>query len=179
MGSFKVITLEVVISPTYYLASLDSQSWKPKQTCLNNEHRLFWLADSVQLLTKLKQHKLLYDIYLQQKLNSLGLLINNWPGFCCKSIVRLRRRPDQNQPTRAGYWRDRTAGWLGWNKGTFVSPSWPSGCQPLGEVVGNLKASFIWYYVNHFLKLHYNIIKWKDTLSKHEVWPWSNLQRIE
>ena len=36
-----------------------------------------------------------------------------------------------------------TAGWLGWNKGTFVSPSWPSGCQPLGEVVGNLKASFI------------------------------------
>ena len=31
---------------------------------------MFWLADSAQLLTKLKQHKLLYDIYLQQKLNS-------------------------------------------------------------------------------------------------------------
>ena len=39
---------------------------------------------------------------------------NNWPGFCCFSDVRLRRRPDQNQPTRAGYWRvEQRVGWAG------------------------------------------------------------------
>ena len=68
-GSFKVKTLEVVILLTYYPASPEFHRLKRKQPRLKNKHRLLWLPDSAQLSIKLKQHKFIHKIDLQQKIH--------------------------------------------------------------------------------------------------------------